>query len=166
MAALLDKIETPCLRRLYAYWDERRQGREFPARRDLDPLDFRYVLGHVLLLDVLAEPLRFRFRFRFRLHGSLLAERAGYDMTGKMIDELPNPANRQMLIDRCRALVEGRQAVAVIDERILGRRRFGYEAVWLPLAQDGCTIDMLMAGLVYRDSRDAGPLDWQSESDA
>lgn len=159
MAALLDKIETPCLRRLYAYWDERRQGREFPARRDLDPLDFRFALGHVLLLDVLAEPQR----FRFRLHGSLLTERAGYDMTGRMIDELPNPANRHLLIERCRALVATRQPLAVIDERVLGGRRFGYEAVWLPLAQDGRTIDMLMGGLVYRDSRAAGPLDWQPD---
>ncbi len=162
MAALLDKIETPCLRRLYAYWDERRQGREFPARRDLDPLDFRYALGHVLLLDVLAEPLR----FRFRLHGSVLAERAGYDMTGKMIDELPNAANRRVLIERCHALVTVRQPLAVINERVLGRRRFGYEAVWLPLAKDGRTIDMLMAGLVYRDSHEAGPLDGQPDPTA
>jgi hypothetical protein len=159
MAALLDKIETPCLRRLYAYWQERRQGREFPARRDLDPLDFRYALGHVLLLDVFGDPVR----FRFRLHGSLLTERAGYDMTGKMIDELPNPENRQLLIKRCHALVAARQPLAVIDERILGRRRYGYEAVWLPLATDGRTIDMLMGGLVYRDSRAAGPLDWQPD---
>ena len=47
-----------------------------------------------------------------------------------------------------------------------GERRFGYEAVWLPLAGDGEHIDMLMAGLVYRDSRDAGPLDWQPHSAA
>jgi len=162
MAVLLDKIETPCLRRLYAYWDERRQGREFPGRRDLDPLDFRYALGHVLLLDVLADPLR----FRFRLHGSLLTTRAGYDMTGRMVDELPNPANRKLLIERCRALVHARQPLAVIDERILGRRRFGYEAVWLPLSGDGRTIDMLLGGLVYRDSRAAGPLDWEPDSAA
>ncbi|MGO8918746.1 MAG: PAS domain-containing protein [Stellaceae bacterium] len=162
MVALLDKIETPCLRRLYAYWDERRQGREFPARSDLDPLDFRYALGHVMLLDVLGDPLR----FRFRLHGSVLAQRAGYDMTGKLADDLPDPTNRERLIERCRALVAARQPLAVINERILGRRRFGYEVVWLPLGEDGRTIDMLMGGLVYRDSRAAGPLDWQPDSAA
>lgn len=159
MAVLLDKIETPCLRQLYAYWDERRQGREFPARHDLDPLDFRYALGHLLLLDVLGEPLR----FRFRLHGSLLTERAGYDMTGRLVEELPHPANRRMLIERCRMLVAERQPMAVVHERILGPRRFGYEAVWLPLAKDGHTIDMLLGGLVYRDSQAAGPLDWQPD---
>ena len=162
MAALLDRIETPCLRRLYTYWEERRQGRDFPGRRDLDPLDFRYALGHIVLLDVLGEPRR----FRFRLHGSELTARAGYDMTGRLIDELPNPTNRTLLIERCTMLMELRQPLAVIDERLLGQRRFGYEALWLPLAKDGEHIDMLMAGVVYRDSRAAGPLDWQPDSAA
>lgn len=163
MAALLDKIKTPCLRRLYAYWDGRRQGREFPARSDLDPLDFRYALGHVILLDVLADPRR----FRFRLHGSELAARSGYDMTGKLIEELPNPTNRALLVERCRTVMETRQPMALIDERFVGPRRFGYEAVWLPLAKDGVQIDMLMAGVVYRDSRAAGGAhDWQPDSAA
>lgn len=148
MAALLDQIETPCLRRLYAYWDERRQGRDFPARGDLDPIEFRYALGHVLLIDVLDDPQR----FRFRLHGTELAARAGYDMTGRMVDDLPNPANRALLTARCRMLVETRQPAVALDERILGRRRFGYEVIWLPLARDGRHIDMLMAGLIYRNS--------------
>jgi hypothetical protein len=158
MAALLDKIETPCLRELYAYWDARRHGREFPARRDIDPLDLRFVLGHVLLLDVLHEPLR----FRFRLHGSELALRAGYDMTGKMVDELPGEGNRAVLLQRCRTLLEMRQPLAVINERLIEKRVFGYEAVWLPLAADGRTIDMLLGALIYRDSRQAGPLEWQA----
>jgi hypothetical protein len=156
MAALLDDIETPSLRQLYAYWDERRHGRKFPARGDLDPIDFRYVLGNVLLIDVLDNPQR----FRFRLHGSDLAARAGYDMTGKMVDDLPNPENRALLIERCRMLVETRRPVAAVDERILEGRRFGYEVVWLPLASDGEHIDMLMAGLVYRTSRPAAAVTW------
>ena len=160
MAALLDNIETPCLRQLYAYWDARRAGREFPARRDIDPLDFRSALGHVMLLDVIYEPLR----FRFRLHGSELALRAGYDMTGKMVDELPNAANRATLIGRCRVLIEARQPLVVLNERLLGKRIFGYEAVWLPLSSDGRTITMLMAGLVYRESRAVDPLEWQPET--
>jgi hypothetical protein len=154
MATLLDKIETPCLRQLYDYWTSRCGSNEFPARRDIDPLDFPKALGHVALLDVLHEPLR----FRFRLHGTELVRHAGYDMTGKMVDDLPNPANRETLLARCRSLIETREPVAVIRERLLGTRVFGYEAVWLPLANDGRTISMLMGGIVYRASRSAGPL--------
>ncbi len=162
MATLYDSIETPCLRQLYAYWESRRQGREFPARRDLDPLEFRFALGHVVLIDVLRDPLR----FRFRLHGSELSLRAGYDMTGKLVDELPNATNRRILLERCHALLDLRHPTRIVDERRLGNRLFGYEAVWLPLAADGRAIDMLMGGIVYRDSRAAGPLEWQPESAA
>jgi hypothetical protein len=88
--------------------------------------------------------------------------RAGYDMTGKMVDELPNEANRAVLLRRCRALVEMREPMAIIKERLIDNRVFGYEALWLPLAADGRTIDMLLGGLIYRDSREAGPLDWQA----
>lgn len=96
----LADIRTPLLRQLYAYWDERRRGRPMPARRDLDPVEFRFALGHVLLIDVLYHPLR----FRFRLHGSELAFRAGYDMTGRMVEELPRPENRAVLVRRCQEL--------------------------------------------------------------
>src|SRR5258708_32501120 len=90
MHSLTDNIETPDLRRLYAYWEGLRRGREFPARRDIDPFDFRYALGHVMLLDVLYHPLR----FRFRLPGTALALPAGSAMPGQMPAEPPNPVNR------------------------------------------------------------------------
>jgi len=157
MAALAGCIETPCLRQLYIYWEQRRGERRFPARRDLDPLDFRSALGHITLIDVLYDPLR----FRFRLHGTDLVRRAGYDMTGKMIEELPNPTNRATLIERCRALVETRQPIRIADKRPLGTRVYGYEAVWLPLGENGLTVTMLMGGLVYRDSRAAGAFNQQ-----
>jgi hypothetical protein len=147
MPSLTDNIETPDLRRLYAYWEGLRRGREFPARRDIDPFDFRYALGHVMLLDVLYQPLR----FRFRLHGTALALRAGYDMTGKMADELPNAKNRAMLIERCRTIVERRRPQAVIDNRLLDRSQLWFEVLWLPLSEDGSAISMLMGALYYRD---------------
>ncbi|HUC64070.1 MAG TPA: PAS domain-containing protein [Stellaceae bacterium] len=156
-AALADCIETPCLRQLYVYWEQRRGERSFPARRDLDPLDFRSALGHIALIDVVYDPLR----FRFRLHGTDLVRRAGYDMTGKMVEELPNSTNRATLIERCRALVETRQPMRIADKRPLGTRLYGYEAVWLPLGENGLTVTMLMGGLVYRDSRAAEPFNTQ-----
>ena len=147
MPSLINSIESPALRRLYTYWEERRRGREFPARRDIDPLDFRYALGHVMLLDVLYQPLR----FRFRLHGTALTLRAGYDMTGKMAEELPNAKNRARLIERCCTVVEQRRPLAMTDQRLLGGRMFYFEVLWLPLAEDGSTISMLMGALYYRD---------------
>src|SRR5579885_2176177 len=54
-------LEDQRLVRLYRYWDAKRQGRPYPARRDIDPLDFPYVLGQMMLIDVAYDPLRFRF---------------------------------------------------------------------------------------------------------
>ena len=89
----LEDIETPYLRRLFAYWQDKRRGKGFPSRRDLDPREFAFALGHVLLIDVLDNPQR----FRFRLHGSVLSFRARYDMTGRMDDELPNDDIREFV---------------------------------------------------------------------
>jgi hypothetical protein len=55
-------IHNESLRRLYDYWNGKRAGREFPSRADLDPLELRWIVGNLLLLDVQRDPPRFRFR--------------------------------------------------------------------------------------------------------
>jgi hypothetical protein len=101
-----------------------------------------------------------RCALRFRLHGTELVRHAGYDMTGKMMDDLPNQANRDTLLARCRSLIETREPVAVIRERLLGKRVFGCEAVWLLPGDDGSTISILMGGVVHRQSRAAQSPGW------
>src|SRR5471030_356303 len=88
-------LSEPRLHRLYAYLEAKRGTREFAARRDIDPLDFAYVLGNVVLLGVLDQPLR----FRYRLVGSLLSAKTGYDMTGKFLHEHPHPEYRAYMLD-------------------------------------------------------------------
>ena len=59
-------ITAPQLRQLYSYWSERRGTRRYPRRADLDPIGLRFILGNVILVDVIGgEPPR----FRIRLHG-------------------------------------------------------------------------------------------------
>ena len=142
-------LETPELRRLHQLWEEKRGVCGLPARRDFDPVDLKFVLGRLLLLDVLPGP-----RFRFRLHGADLARVAGYDMTGKFVEDLPNEENRRVLLARCQQLLAERRPVAARMRRPLEGRRYNYEALWLPLADDGLTVNMLLAGLIYLD-------DWQ-----
>ena len=138
-----NQLESPILARLHAYWLERRQGREFPSRRDIDPLDFPYMLGRIMLLDVLRPPLR----FRFRVHGTQLASCVGYEMTGKMLDDVPVNAHRDVLQERCAAVVEGRAATALHGRDLRGERCVGYEALWLPLSGDGRVVNMLLVAL-------------------
>ena len=139
-------LETPELRRLHQLWEDKRGVCGLPARRDFDPVDLKFVLGRLLLLDVLPGP-----RFRFRLHGAELARVAGYDMTGKWVEDLPNEENRQVLLARCSQLLAERKPVTARMRRPLEGRRYNYEALWLPLADDGLTVNMLFAGLIYLD---------------
>jgi PAS domain len=89
------------LQRLYEYWLAKKGQRRFPSRRDIDPIDFPYVLGHVMLVDVLRNPLR----FQVRLHGTEMTAKAGYDLTGKFLDDHPVTEYRRYVMERCASLL-------------------------------------------------------------
>ena len=148
-----DRIRHPDLRRLYDYWDSRRAGRPYPARRDLDPIEFGFALGNVTLIDVLYDPLR----FRFRLMGSLQAQRVGKDLTGQMVDELPNPAYRDLLLRGYREAIEtGRPNTTIYEQEIEGKRH-QFEVLRLPLAENGTTINMLLLCPMFFDALPSWP---------
>ena len=90
-------------------------------------------------------------RFRFRVHGHQLAWRIGNDMTGRFVDEMPHPENRAVMTERCRWLVENARPYVGRRTRIVGGRLIPYEVVWLPLADDGREINLLLGGLEYLD---------------
>ena len=138
-------IKDERLGRLYEYWLTRKGNRSFPARRDIDPLEFRYVLGWVMLVDVLHDPLR----FRVRLHGSEMVQQAGYELTGKFLDELPDAEYRDYVIEQCRGLVSRSEPLVIHHNRVLDGRLRRYEALWLPFSDDDRTVDMLLCALIY-----------------
>src|SRR5208282_791481 len=100
------------LQRLYQDWDDRRQGREFPARADFTPHDLQYLLGNLSLLDVDYDPLR----FRYRLHATKLAERMGHEMTNKSVDDIPNPSHAAQARAHFTEVVKGRLPTAYIRD--------------------------------------------------
>jgi hypothetical protein len=141
-------IDDDRLKRLYQYWLDRKGDRRFPARRHLDPVTIRFVLGHVMLVDVLGPPLR----FRVRLHGTEMARLAHYDLTGKFLDELPLVEYRDYVIRQCASLVENGVPLHVHHNRILDNRLRTYEALWLPFSEDDRNVTMLLCGLIYDPS--------------
>jgi hypothetical protein len=131
--------------RLYEYWLLRKGSHGFPSRGDLDPLDFRYLLGHIMLVDVSYDPLR----FQVRLHGTEMVQRAGYELSGKFLDELPVADYRDYVIEQCKGLVQSGEPLAVRHNRMLDGRIRRYEALWLPLSDDNCAVTMLLCALIY-----------------
>jgi hypothetical protein len=48
-------IINPRLQQLYASWLAKRGGRRFPARADFDPIELRFILGNLILVDVVGK---------------------------------------------------------------------------------------------------------------
>ena len=142
--AALDEITADAdLKRLYRYWIERRSARTFPARAQIDPIEFGFALGRVSLVDVLQGPRR----FYYRLVSTRMTEHLGYEMTGKFLDELPEGDVRAYAERFYSETLRRRAPLFHRDETVLDSRRWRHEALSLPLSSDGRTIDMLM---IYR----------------
>lgn len=77
-------LDHPVLSALFRYWDNKRDGRMMPDRRDIDPLEMGgHLLPHLLLCD-----LRDRGRHvRFRLVGTKVVKRFGCDPTGQNLED-------------------------------------------------------------------------------
>src|SRR5215469_4521897 len=107
----MQAIKHPKLRQLYDYWDGRRGGRQLPSRGDIDPVDMRFAIGDVILADVIeGDPPR----FRIRLHGTNLSERTNFDLTGKMLDEMPAPEFRELVNRSFRKVARTKEPMHVI----------------------------------------------------
>jgi hypothetical protein len=138
------------LRQLYEYWLAKKGQRHFPSRRDIDPVDFPYVLGHVMLVDVMRDPVR----FRVRIHGTEMVAKAGYDLTGKFLDDHPISEYRRYVMERCEGLVGDAEPLLVWHDRLVDGKQRRYEALWLPLSDDGQHVTMLLAAMIYDAQRE------------
>jgi hypothetical protein len=152
--AVADNMEDERLRRLFAYWTEKAAGRICPARRDIDPLDFDYLLGDIALLEVLHEPLR----FRYRVMGTRIVRRVACDMTGKLVSEMPSPQLRQASQQNYELVTRERKPVLQRGTRVFDGRTFSYEILRLPLSDDGATVNMILTANLYKDP-EAKPLE-------
>jgi hypothetical protein len=125
---------------LFRLWQSKRKGRTLPKRGDFDHRELLPWFGNLILLDVLDGGAD----YRYRLFGIVLAQEAGFDMTGKLLSEYPIKSNlphfyevfANVIRDRAPALSEHDPAVSHIRRR----RR-----LVLPLGKDGETVDMMMS---------------------
>jgi hypothetical protein len=149
-----DRIQHPDLRTLYDYWDQRRRGRRWPARADINPVDLKFALGNLTLVDVHHDPLR----FKFRLSGTLFAQRVGMDLTGKWVDEIPDEAYRNEVIERYRQVVDTGQPQVTLSERDFDGQPRKFEILRLPLSDDDKIVNMLLICPLYFEKPPADPV--------
>lgn len=149
-----DTIGDAKLQRLYDDLTRLRGDRAFVSRADIDPVAFKYILGNLILIDVVHDPLR----FRFRLIGTNITLRAGFDLTGRMLDDFPDAVFREFLRRTYTTVVRSRQPLR--NERVVdhGHRPYRAEALVVPLSDDGVVINMLLVGIARRDDHEPGAL--------
>ena len=140
-----DYRSDPVLGRVLSYWQEKRQGRSMPSRRDIDPADLPAILPHLQLIDVLDQD-----RFRYRLVGTALVEAFGHDYTGQRVDELLKGARSDFVTgvfgqvrDARRPLFLRSRYFTAKDVDLLANR------LYVPLSVDGGSVNMILGALTF-----------------
>lgn len=137
---------------LHDYWAARGRDGRLPARRDIDPVDIPDLLPQLMLIDVAragdpASPLQ------FRLVGTALVRRFGRDFTGQPVAEASFGADwENTRKDYGYVIGKGRPCLRHNRGVGLDRRTYEYWCLLLPLAGDGCSVDMLLAGVTWLDA--------------
>jgi len=147
---LLARIRHPILKRMVALWDEKCGGREWPLRRDLDPLEFWFAVGYVTLIDVRPGSAPGARRYFFRLDGTRQVELFGVDFTGKFLDQVYDAESLPLAETSYGATVEQGEPHYYVRQVEFHGRPIQYEIVILPLSRTGERVDMLMT-VVTRD---------------
>ena len=135
----------PLIARLYDYWDANRAGRIAPARADIDPIDFPWILADVALAEVEGRPPQ--ARYRYRLISEQLIHYTGLNLAGRYLDEMPLPEFRDRVTRSYDAVVTDRAPRHGTRDTVFDGRIRRYEFLILPLSRDGIRVDMLLIAL-------------------
>jgi hypothetical protein len=124
------------LRRLHAHWLALPAAAAgLPSPRALDPVDIAWALGAISLVDVTGDPPA--CRFHYTLDGSWQVERYGHDMTGKTLEDFPEPETRELIRGSYLEVVAARTPFARKRDLMLDGRHRRYEALLLPFGDGG-----------------------------
>lgn len=155
-------------RALRDHWLSLRTGDTLPRWKDFDPVMVRHLLPHLIVVDCLADPMR----FRFRVIGTFVTSMAGRDSTGHMLDEELYGARLEAMTWHYRQCAETAEPLATLGTvHFVDRDWVVAEHVFLPFATGDGNVDIIMAGLDTLDgnawlsgySHEIEPiLDWQA----
>lgn len=142
-ASCLDTLEDERLVRLLAYWRSKIIDGLMPPPSAIEPLEFKFILGYVTLVDVEANPRR----YLFRLDGSILASLSGMDYTGKYLDQLGMPEYCDFVAATYDRVVDGLAPYAYRKRGAFDKQSFSEETVIMPLGQ-GRVVQRLMVAVI------------------
>jgi hypothetical protein len=133
---------------LLELWRRTKGDCRYPSRGKFTPATLKPWLGHIALVDVSYEPLR----FRVRLAGTKVVALASADITARWIDECAPQKQHFAVLDayeRCIKTGAPGYSNAIHATRSLqqlARYRLHYRLL-LPCAEDGAQIDSIVVGV-------------------
>jgi hypothetical protein len=140
-ASIADLGSEPLLR-LEAYWHAKRGARAMPSRADIDPADIKDLLPQIIMARIEHDPLR----VRYSVVGTACARSAGFDYTGRYLDELlfesESDTDWLKIYDE---IVSNRMPVAGTCRFKTADVEIPYRVAVFPLSNDGQRVDHTIA---------------------
>jgi hypothetical protein len=127
---------------LYDYWLNCAHGRQMPGRIDIHPQHIPRLLPHISLIDVEAQPTR----YRVRLAGTQLYDFYGCDITGFYVDDVCwGDKERYWKAAYQRVTSQGRPAQGIVRSPVANKDHLVQFWIRLPLSVDGKTVSMILS---------------------
>jgi hypothetical protein len=137
---------------LAEHWRNIPRAGTLPHVKQIDPIELRPALGYVMLMDAVDGGCD----FRYRLYGSFIASVSGFDMTGKLLSDLPASAYvREFGIASYRAALQRREPVYTERSPVGAVQTTSWQRIALPLVGDSGAVVRFLVGTtpINRDGR-------------
>ncbi|HUO88767.1 MAG TPA: PAS domain-containing protein [Rhizomicrobium sp.] len=149
-AASLDELDNPAVRTGASYWRMLKGARKIPARSELSPRDMRAILKHVLLLRVIDGGAD----YEYRIVGDVHVQAYGMQFQGSRLSTLEARAKGlgnmlRGLYEHVRVTAEPFAVRGWIGREVKDARFVYFESAFLPLGDDGLTVDHIACVSVY-----------------
>jgi hypothetical protein len=139
------------LAKAFAYWSSKRKDGLLPARRDIDVVDLRFLMGWMHLVDT-SDPKP--ENYSFRLFGTSVRMDGSRNYQDFRIGDYYAKCYREALIEDYSSVVfTGVPAMHQIVA-LLNYLKYSYTRLILPLADDGKTVNMLLVCINKRTFAD------------
>jgi hypothetical protein len=133
---------------LLDYWNRARGTAELPAVSAIDPAEFKFLLGWLMIM----EPLDGGADYRYRLYGTHVAEAFGRDLTGERVgNSFPEVA--QFVIGAYQRLLQIRRPILTVHTPPALIPIDRWERLILPFADEVGAIVRILVGTIAHGRR-------------
>jgi hypothetical protein len=137
-----DELTSERVRKVLEIWEAKCTQSGLPPVEQFDILDYGAAMANINLITVQQDPLD----FIFRVHSVKGAGYVGRDMTGRSVDDYPEPQYRRFARAIFTETVASRAPVVVVEDLFMtDNRLMRWECVTLPLQDREGRVASLLA---------------------